>query len=598
MEKLNKKISIITIFSKFIYEHPKEFFLLFIFLLFEGFIASISIISIAPLADYLIDPNLQSPNFITKKFLQVLSFFNIEKSLLIFSMFFIISNLIKGIFEIGIMYFVLKIKYKVHRYILSDLLKTFFESNWTFFGKSEKGVLLNSFNRELTVIGDTLGHITMQFAQCVQIIIYIIIPVWINPIMTISAIFIAISLSIPFLMLHKLSYSFGKLNTETANKVMKVISEIFNGARIIIGFSKQSRVLTNYQNAFDSHVSATIKSQILGQTIQSLYNPIGIIACTAALSISIYSGDKLSTSAIVLWSLFRVMPLIGMVLRSNVSISNFIPSFEQIQKLKQDAINYKEINGPEKFTKIKKSINFKNVSFSYQNRNKVLEGLNMEFKKNKLTAIVGESGSGKSTILDLILGFQSPSKGEIYFDENKISNINMISFRKKIGYVPQDSYIFSGTIRENLIWPVEEISERNIIKACKLAGAYEFISELPDGLDTFLGDNASLFSGGQKQRISLARALIKNPEIIILDEATSALDVETENEIKKIFNNFENKITSIIVTHRFSTISNADNIYVIQKGKIADQGSFRDLSSKKEGVFYKMLSLQKGEKIK
>lgn len=588
---MNTKTTIIKIFKEFIKYHPKEFFALFFFLLFEGFIASFSIISIAPLADYLIDPKMASPNAITSKFLETLSYFGIQGNLIIYASFFILSNFLKGIFEIFIYVFVLIIKYKVLRFILSDLIKTTLESRWNFFSKSKKGLLLNTFNREINVLANTLGHLTMQAALFVQVLVYIAIPIWINPTMTLIAILIAVSLTAPFLFLHKLSYKFGLMNTKTANYAMQLISEMFNGARMIIGYSKQKETLINYQNAYDEHVLATIKSQTLTQAIQSLYTPVGILACVVALGISISSGDKLSSSAIVLWSLFRVMPIIGAILKANISISNFIPSFDQINKIKKTALDNRETKGKIKFNEIKKEIRFENVFFKYSNK-KIINKLNLKIKKNELTAIIGESGSGKSTFLDLLIGFQEPSQGNIFLDEQNLKDINKNTFRELIGYVPQDPYLFNGSIRDNLKWVNPNATENDIFKACKDAAAEEFIKDLPDGIDTQIGDNAISLSGGQKQRISIARALIKKPKILILDETTSALDISSESEVIKSFLNKRNT-TTIIVTHRLSSIIDSDKLYFFHKGSVVEEGVFKTLSGNNKSYLYRMIKKQK-----
>ena len=566
---MKKKITVINIFGEFFTNHFKYFVYLFFILVFEGLVTSISIVSIAPLADFLIDDKLESPSSITLNFIKVIEFLGFEKGLIVFSILFIISNFIKGIFEIFIRYSVLLIKYRVQREIISELLSNFLRAKWSFFSNEKKGKLLNSFNRELSVVGDTLGHLTMQFAMGIQLLIYLVIPIWLNPKMTITAIFIALIASLPFLALHKLSYKLGTQNTKTANIVMSVLSDIFNGIRIIIGYAKQDKTLKLYQNSFDNHVDAAIKSQTLSQSIQSIYQPIGITAAISALILAVSSGVKIAEASIILWSLFRAMPIIGLLLRTNLSISNFIPSYEQLLIMKERSINERESEGKVRFEGLKNTIAFDKVSFSYQDRDQTINELCIEFKKNKITAIVGESGSGKSTIIDILLGFQSPSKGKIYFDETELCYLDVNSFRNKIGYVPQEPFLFSGSIKDNLLWAIEDLgeSEEEIKSVIKRVGLDNLIDTLPKGIDTEIGDNAVKLSGGQKQRLALARALIRKPEIIILDEATSSLDSETENQIQKTLGALDGKTTLIIIAHRLSTIVNADIIYVIKKGR-------------------------------
>ena len=184
--------------------------------------------------------------------------------------------------------------------------------------------------------------------------------------------------------------------------------------------------------------------------------------------------------------------------------------------------------------------------------------------KNEITAISGPSGIGKSTTIDLILGLQELSSGQILFDKTKISQIDIRDLRSNIGLVSQDPQLFSGTIRDNFLWISPDSKEKDMINACKIANSYEFIKSLPLGLDTFVGDKGNQLSGGQKQRITLARALLKKPSILILDEATSAIDIKSENYINNSLKKLKKNITILLITHKKSSLDIADNIIVMK----------------------------------
>jgi len=210
-------------------------------------------------------------------------------------------------------------------------------------------------------------------------------------------------------------------------------------------------------------------------------------------------------------------------------------------------------------------------------------------KKGGMTALVGESGSGKSTITDLILGLQLPDKGEILIDGVPLKDYQQNSYRQRIGYVPQEPILFHNSIRENLLWASDSSTEKELWNALQMSNAAEFVKALPDGIDTIVGDRGIRLSGGQRQRIALARALLRNPELLILDEATSALDTESEIMIQNTIDRLSNNMTMIVVAHRLSTIRQANQVIVLQSGKVVEQGSYAELSTRIGSFFYSML---------
>ena len=234
------------------------------------------------------------------------------------------------------------------------------------------------------------------------------------------------------------------------------------------------------------------------------------------MGISIFLGVKLSDTAIVLWSLLRAMPILGTLIRTNISISNFIPSYEQLEILKDKANKVNLKNGNVKIDNFNDKISFKDVQFSYSSKNIVLNKLNIEIFANNLNAIIGKSGSGKSTILDLLMRMQIPQNGKILVDGKNLQDLDIFSFRKMIGYVSQEPFLFNGTVGENLLWTQKNKTDQDILEACELANAKKFIRNARNGLETFIGDNGTMLSGGQRQRIAIARALLRTPKSLFL----------------------------------------------------------------------------------
>ena len=407
---------------------------------------------------------------------------------------------------------------------------------------------MNTFNREMVVIGDAMGTITRQFTGLIQLIVYLSVPLWLNFSLTLIVIGMVVLLAIPFLVLHKLSYRLGKANTDTANDLMGVLAESLTSARLVLGFARQTQTLNKYYKSFDRHANVAILSQAMTWMIHFMFLPVAIGAAMVGIGLSIEKQNNLAEIAAVLWSLLRAMPKISELLKNNIALSNFLPSYEQLKNLRAKAADAKEIQGEKEFKILDESISLREVDFSYPSISGTLQKVCLEVKKNQMTALVGPSGSGKSTISDLLLGLQEPDKGEVLLNGLPLNEWHQNSFREKVGYIPQDPQLFNCSIRENLLWSFEKASEKELWEVCRLSNAEEFIKKLPQGLDTVVGDRGVRLSGGQRQRIALARALIRKPEFLILaprkvgrsssfDQAMSQLakkDLHQKLEIRKL----------------------------------------------------------------
>lgn len=280
-------------------------------------------------------------------------------------------------------------------------------------------------------------------------------------------------------------------------------------------------------------------------------------------------------------SLMSLIPTIAKGIESVNSIG---------EVLLEDDIEQNE--GKEIIKDIYGEFDFKDVTFRYNNSDRpVLHNLNLHVDKGETIALVGESGAGKSTILNLVIGFNQVNSGEVLIDGHNMKDIDLRSYRKHLAVVPQTSILFSGTIRDNITYGVDNVDEATLDEIVKAANLTDLINSLPDGLDTMVGEHGGKLSGGQRQRISIARALIRNPKVIVLDEATSALDSISEKLIQEALNNLTKDRTTFIVAHRLSTIKDADKIAVIADGHCVEYGTYDELMNLK-GEFYQMKKIQ------
>jgi ABC-type multidrug transport system fused ATPase/permease subunit len=268
---------------------------------------------------------------------------------------------------------------------------------------------------------------------------------------------------------------------------------------------------------------------------------------------------------------------------------------ERIQEILQSdsELNVNDEN-TRTYQKISGDINFNDVHFAYPSRKdiSVLKGINIHINEGQKIALVGQSGSGKSTIVQLLMKFYDIDKGTIKIGDKTIKEYDLIELRKNIGIVPQDVIMFGGTIKENILYGKPTATDEEIKEAAKKANAYDFVMDFPQGFETVVGERGIKLSGGQRQRIAIARAILKNPSILILDEATSALDAESEKVVQDALNNLMKDRTSIIIAHRLATIREVDRIYVLDGGQIVEQGTHLELSNVDGGVYSALARLQ------
>jgi ATP-binding cassette subfamily B protein len=417
-----------------------------------------------------------------------------------------------------------------------------------------------------------------MLSEFIRAMFFLAVPIYISWKITSIAVVLGCFFVLPFMFINRVSYRLGKGGTVSSNKIMELINESLGAAKVILGYGNHTKYIRRFNEVFSERCNFEIKSHVLKNALPKIYEPFGWMAIIITMYISSeYSKLTVAETGIIGYAFLRLLPMIGGFTSIKHTIANLYPSYEQVAYMNKLACDNIQKTGSFVFNRIDDGFEYKGVSFSYPGHNPVLNDINMTIKKGAMTAIVGESGSGKSTLIDLLIGFYEPDKGVILADKKPLQEFDIYSFRRRIGYVPQDTILLNDTVKNNLLWSSEKATEMEIIEACKLANAHELIMGLSDGYDTVIGERGVRLSGGERQRIALARALLRKPELLILDEATSALDSRSELLIKSAIENITCKTTLVVIAHRLSTIINADIIYVLQKGRIIEQGNYDSL---------------------
>ncbi len=381
-----------------------------------------------------------------------------------------------------------------------------------------------------------------------------------------------------------------------------IVEETFHSGDVVKAYTNEAYEKKRYTNSIANVVdislyAAKFRAGFVSFIIIAMMGSLVLIVWYGLYLVSLPegSGGYISMGQLIEFIFFTAF--IG------GSLAGLSESYAVIQKTVGASERINEILGEESEVKIEDmdlyepvlgAVSFENVGFSYPTRKDmtVLNGLSFSAKEGEKIALVGPSGSGKSTIIKLISGFYKPDSGTIYIDGKPLNEYNITALRKNIGVVPQDTILFGGTIRDNIAYGKTGATENEIRDAARKANALQFIDSFPEGLDTLVGERGVKLSGGQKQRIAIARAILRDPKILILDEATTALDSESEKLVKDALNELMKGRTSFIIAHRLSTIREADTIMVISKGKIVEQGNHTELSALNDGVYSKLLKLQ------
>jgi ATP-binding cassette subfamily B protein len=392
------------------------------------------------------------------------------------------------------------------------------------------------------------------------------------------------------------SYRAGKKILESGQQETAIVSEYTSGIKhikVFETFSYWGNLFNKVINVYWFHRRRNFFWQKFPEILIwfVMYLCIGV----AVIIIKIQYPGNFKTLLPLLgtfaFGVFLLLPRLSRFGMFRMNFMNVLPNVETVYNMLRDKSYFQIQNGEKEFTGLKKGIEFKNVTFSYKERDVLLDKFSLQIKKGLVTALVGPSGSGKSTIVNLLLRLYDVNKGSITVDDVNIKDYDIFTFREKIGFVSQDSFIYNASIKDNIAFG-GNYTEEEIVEAAILANADDFIRKFPDGYDTLVGDRGMRVSGGEQQRIAIARAIIRKPEIIILDEATSSLDNVSESLVQQAINNISRNCTTFIIAHRLSTIQDADVINVLEKGKIVEKGNHKNLL-KKKGKYWKLSTTQK-----
>ncbi|HEV7348934.1 ABC transporter ATP-binding protein [Telluribacter sp.] len=468
-----------------------------------------------------------------------------------------------------------------------------------FFSNERKGNLISRVLTDVQEVENSIANtFSAAFKEFFTLVVYLFALFKISVSLTLFA-FLIIPITGTFIAF--IVKQMRKDAREGQNRLSGLISlmdEAFGGMRVVKGFNAEGFIRGKFQTENGAYKRA-IRSMAYKREMSAPFSEF--MGVTVVAIILLYGGTLVlsNTSDLTASQFIFYIATFSQVMRPAKEISNAfsntqrgIASGERILELVDTQNMIADSPQAKPLEEFRDKIEVRNVSFEYESGTPVLKNISFTMPKGRTIALVGSSGGGKSTIADLVPRFYDPSRGQILIDGHDLRDITTASLRKKMGIVTQESILFNDTIFNNIVFG-SEASEAEVVAAAKIANAHHFISEQPDGYQTIIGDRGAKLSGGQRQRISIARAILKNPPILILDEATSALDTESEKLVQEALTNLMQNRTVLVIAHRLSTIQHADEILVVHQGQIIERGTHDDLLGYTDG-FYKKLTLMQG----
>jgi subfamily B ATP-binding cassette protein MsbA len=466
----------------------------------------------------------------------------------------------------------------------------------SYYSKSRSGELINSITTEGNQLIQAFDAATVFITRGSTLIAYVISMFFLSWQLSIAAVMMFSLLSVGLSNLvgwvREASFAVPLANGHLAS----VAVELINGIRTVQANTAQDFERKRFYLATDAVTKVKTKVLLINELLKPLADGVAttilIVIVTASFMILVRGGELRAASLLAfMFVLFRMMPLVSQVNSSRGRFNSYQGAMNNIKELlRTDNKVYLE-NGTIQFSGLKQAIDFVSVDFGYNIAEPVLHNITLSIQKGQTTALVGASGAGKTTLADLIPRFYDPTRGNILIDGVDLREFEIHSLRQKMAIVSQDTFIFNTSVRNNIAYGLEKVPFEKIVEAAKLANAWEFIREMPEGMETILGDRGVRLSGGQRQRIAIARALLRDPEILILDEATSALDSVTERLIQESLAKLSVGRTVIAIAHRLSTIIRADKVVVLEAGRIVEQGNYQELLAQR-GKLWKYHQMQ------
>ena len=593
MEKQKNSFKLISFFFK---PHKLHIAVLFTLSLLLGGLEAANVAALYPILSAAFDTGFGEGNVILSLLRGVANLLPIEDEFIAYCVVFLLIALLAFAVKLISISFRVKLAASLVKKNQSEVFNKFIKADYQYFIDHKQGELIYnvaSAPARLSILITAVTELIAQAILSISVLLLLFSLSWQGAVAV-----LLIGLGYHYFTRYlggKVSYYSGKGEMEALRESNVILNEAISGIKqvkvFVTGEKWIGRFSSTMKKRWDYYIKRNVWQQIPTPVLMLiLYLSIGIIAVLIKVIAPANYIQLIPIFGTFAFAVFRLFPIVGAAGGLTMQIMGALPDCEAVYSIRSDKITHIK-DGEKELSSFKSDIKFDNVAFAYKGRLKILEDISITFEKGKTTAIVGRSGIGKTTIINLLLRLFEPDKGEVKIDGLNIKEYKLLSWLNKIGFVDQDTFIFNDTVKNNITFRVEKYSDAEVIKAAKYADAHSFITELPNGYDAFVGDKGMRLSGGQRQRIAVARAMIREPEILIFDEATNALDNISEVAVQKAIDEISKDHTVIVVAHRLSTIVNADKILVLGDGRVLEEGTHKELMENR-GAYWELYRSQ------